>query len=230
MYYPSALIAGATGLVGHNLLKELLKDDYFSTITLIVREPLAIENSRVRQVVLPNFDDLDSITEEFDVHHVFCCLGTNLRNPRTRDVFRKVNLDYPLKMAKIAKSQPSFQSFHAITSVGASQDAILYYNTVKGQLERALRKQSLPALKIYRPSLLLGKRKQTSSKEEIMKLLATGLSFLVIKRQQLGPSSIHAANVAQAMLQVAKLNEIASEIFSPRDMLLLAKSAQLQLA
>lgn len=225
MSAPTALIAGATGLVGQHLLQEIIKDDHFRSITLIVREELAIENSRVKQVVVPNFDDLEAYQEHFDVNHVFCCLGTNLRSPGTRDIFRKVNLDYPLKMAKLAKGQPNFRCFHAVTSVGASKNAVLYYNTVKGQLETALERQSLNGLKIYRPSLLLGKRKQTSNKEEIMKFLALGLSFLVIKKQQLGPSTLHASSVAKAMLQVAKFNEPGNEIFRPRDMILLEEKS-----
>jgi uncharacterized protein YbjT (DUF2867 family) len=223
---PSALIAGATGLVGQHLLKEMLEDEYFKSITVLTREKLQIEDPRVNQVVLANFDELDSIEDSFNVDHVFCCLGTNLRSPGAKEVFRKVNLDYPLRMAKIAKKTVNFKCFHAVTSVGASKNAVLYYNTVKGQLEMALKKQDLNALKIYRPSLLLGKRKKTSTKEEIMKILALVLSFLVIKKQQLGPSSIHASCVAKSMLFVAKLNEPGDEIFRPRDMLTINEKSQ----
>lgn len=227
MSKPTALIAGATGLIGEHLLQQIVEDDYFSSITLLVREHLAIENDRIKQVVLPNFDDLKKIASEFNVDHVFCSLGTTLKNPGAKDIFRKVNLDYPLRMAKMAKNQPNFKCFHALTSVGASKNAVLYYNTVKGQLETALEKQNLRALKIYRPSLLLGKRKHRSSTEEIKKLFAMGLSFLVIKKMQLGPSSIHAETVAKTMLQVAKFNEPGNEIFKPRDMMTIVERNQM---
>lgn len=226
MSKPTALIAGATGLIGEHLLQEILDDDHFSMITLLVREKLEIENERINQVLLPNFNDLKTVSSEFNVDHIFCSLGTTLKNPRAKDMFRRVNLDYPLKMAKMAKKQPNFKCFHALTSVGATKSAVLYYNTVKGQLETALEKQNLRALKIYRPSLLIGKRKHTSSKEEIMKLVAMGLSFLVIKKQQVGPSCIHAETVAKTMLQVAKFNEPGTEVFKPRDMKSIVESSK----
>jgi uncharacterized protein YbjT (DUF2867 family) len=221
----TALLAGATGLVGKHLLEILLNSDDFNQITVIGRNPIEIDDERVNQVIIKNFDYLHEYESLFDVNHVFCCLGTNMRSPGSREIFRKVNLDYPLKMALLAKNKPTFKVFHVVTSVGASKKASNYYSTVKGHLEMALQRKNLPGLKIYRPSLLKGKRSNPSLREEFMKFVVLMLSFLVIKRQQLGPSTIQAKTVAEAMYHVAIMDEPEFEIFRPRDMVTLVEGA-----
>ncbi|MFT4737824.1 MAG: hypothetical protein ACI8QD_001645 [Cyclobacteriaceae bacterium] len=221
MNKPSALIAGATGLVGQHLLSQLLADDYFGEIIIICRNELLITDPRVTVLTLKDFDQLEDYHYLFNVDQVFCCLGSNMRDSLSKEAFRKVNLDYPLKMAELSVGKARFKTFHVITSVGANKSAMLYYNTVKWQLEYALKHKDIPNLKIYQPSLLLGK-KANSSSDELLTMMASALNFLVIKKQQVGPSSIHGSVVARAMYVVAKMKEAGESIYKPKEMLQLS--------
>ncbi|MDH5609488.1 MAG: NAD-dependent epimerase/dehydratase family protein [Cyclobacteriaceae bacterium] len=220
MTKPTALIAGATGLVGTHLLKQLLSEDYYHQITVLTRKELDLSDERLQIVILPDFDQLAEYEHLFDVNHVYCCLGTTRKEAGSKLAFRKAELDYPLQIAKLAKDKPSFQSFHVVTSIASSKFAAIYYNTLKGHLELALKGMKLRALKIYQPSLLLGRRKKQRIQEELAKVVCFLLSFFIIGSGK-SPWAIHSQNLARSMFGVAKLGEAGTETFTPRDMLIL---------
>ena len=219
----TALIAGATGLVGKELFNLLLSNDFYNKVTILSRSELQISDSRLNIVIIDDFDQLEEYGHVFNVTHVYCCLGTTMKKAGSSEMFRKIDLDYPLKMAALAINQPEFKSFHIVTSIGSSRVAQLFYNTVKGHLEQALKSLNLPGLKIYQPSLLLGKRKEFRFSEEIAKVMCFILSFFVIGSRQTRLWSIHSHDVAKAMFNVAKLDDPGTETFSPKDMIFLAR-------
>ncbi|MDH5608433.1 MAG: NAD-dependent epimerase/dehydratase family protein [Cyclobacteriaceae bacterium] len=215
----TALIAGATGLVGNELVRLLLGDSYYDKVVVIGRRSLLIDNERLQEIILDDFDKLDQYNDLFNVHHVFCCLGTTQKKAGSKELFRKIDLEYPVKMAELAKDKPLFQSYHVVTAVGACSDSALYYNQVKGELEDALKGMGLKSLKIYQPSLLLGKREDFRLLEEVAKAISSVLSFFVIGSRRGRIWSIHGHDVAKSMVLVAKQEQHGLEVFEPKHMI-----------
>lgn len=168
----TALILGASGLVGGHLLAILLDSPEYRRITAIGRRPLA-GHPKLDQIVT-GLDDLGSHAAAFAVDAVFCCLGTTIKKAGSRAAFRRVDRDYPLAAARLARAAGA--AFLVVTALGADPRSIFFYNRVKGELERQLIALDLPSLHIFRPSLLLGERRETRPGEELAARLSTVLS------------------------------------------------------
>ncbi|WP_040952124.1 oxidoreductase [Gorillibacterium massiliense] len=201
----SALLLGASGLVGNHLLQALLADEDYGKVAVLVRRPLAISHPRLT-VVETDFDNLDSASEYFAVDDVFCCLGTTIKKAGSQIAFSKVDLEYPLAAARLAAWQ-DVRSFHAVSSLGADAKSRIFYSRTKGLMEAGLKQSGIPSVHIYRPSLLLGKRKEHRPGEETAAVVSRRLPFLFS-----GPfrayKPIPAETVAKAMLAGAQDPEI----------------------
>ena len=215
-----AIILGATGLVGGELLIKLLADQNFDSINALVRRPLQSltdAGPKLSTTVL-DFENLKSHKESFKGDILFCALGTTRKKAGSKEAFLKIDLDYPIELAQLTMNQPNFQQFLLVSSLGANSDSPLFYNETKGKLEDALIALDMKALKIFQPSLLLGKRDEFRFLEEIGKFLSSILSFFVVgSKKRLW--SIKDEEVADSMYQVAKKNEPGLKRYKPNDML-----------
>lgn len=157
----SALIVGATGLVGSHCLQKLLSLNEFQKVKVLVRKPLKLSLPDEKQKKLEehviNFDELDSSSSLFNVDVVFCCLGTTLKQAGSVEAFKKVDYDYCLKVAELAKAK-DVKHFLIITAINASSSSFTYYSKTKGLLQEALINLNFDKLSIFQPSLLLGER------------------------------------------------------------------------
>ncbi|MGC5324312.1 oxidoreductase [Brevibacillus sp. SYSU BS000544] len=200
MSLKSALLFGASGLVGSHLLQYLLRDERYYRIDIVVRTPLPLNHPKLQQHVI-DFHQLEQHRELFAVDHVFCCLGTTIKKAKSREAFIQVDKTYPLEIAYLAKAS-GVQQFHVITAMGSNSTSSLFYNRVKGELENELRKIDFPSLLIYRPSLLLGDRHEFRLGEKIGSIIFKAASFVMI-----GPlakyKAIEANIVAKGMLHTA---------------------------
>ncbi|MNI42038.1 hypothetical protein D3C73_963080 [compost metagenome] len=196
----TALIIGATGLVGNELLHILVQSDAYEHVKVIIRKPLSIKHDKLTQLVV-NFDEFYEYEDEFAVHDVFCCLGTTIKKAGSQAAFKKVDFDYPVQAAKLAKNQGARQ-FLIISAIGANAQSNLFYSRVKGEVEEALKQLQLPSLHIFRPSLLLGNRKEFRFGEKAAAIIIPIFSPLLAgKLNKYKP--IQAKQVAQAMVQNA---------------------------
>ena len=158
----SALILGASGLVGQNLLRLLLLDPRYESVTCLVRRPLGRQHyqdpdNKLRPVVI-DFDNLGEYQGYFSVDHVYCCLGTTLKKAGDISAFRKVDFEYIHVAAQLARAQRA-GGFVWISSVGANAKSKNYYLRVKGELENAImRMPQLPNAAAVRPGVLIGER------------------------------------------------------------------------
>ncbi len=197
----AALIVGASGLVGRELLKLLLAGKEYGRVGTLVRKPLGIKHPKLEEQII-DFDKMDKYEDCFQVDDVFCCIGTTIKKAKSREQFQKVDVDYPLQMAKIAKGK-RVEKFLIITSIGADSNSKIFYSRMKGLLERQLRDVGLNSLYIFRPSLLLGARDEYRLGERIGAILAKGLSFAFM-----GPlekyKAIKAKDVAMGMYKTAQ--------------------------
>jgi uncharacterized protein YbjT (DUF2867 family) len=216
-----ALIAGATGLVGQELLEFMKDDSYFESVTVLSRRDIPGLDAKF-EVHIVDFDHLNDHKALFNVHHVFCCLGTTMKQAGSKEAFRKIDQEYPRQMAELALSQPRFECFHVVTAMGANPKSPLFYNEVKGHLEEDLVKMELPSLNIYRPTLLFGQRTQVRFGEEVAKILTTILSFFIIGSSRARLWSIQSREVAAAMMYAAKNATTGLKIYRPKHIKLMS--------
>lgn len=159
------VIAGATGLVGQEVLKLLLKDNEFKEIIVYSRRKLDQDDPRLR-VVLGELEDLDTHRDELKADIFVSCLGTTIKTAGSKENFRKVDYEAIVKFGEIAKANGA-QKFILVSAQGANADSIFFYPRVKGETEKALKDLSLSALTIFRPSLLVGERDEKRGAEEL---------------------------------------------------------------
>ncbi|MBL7871028.1 MAG: NAD(P)H-binding protein [Cyclobacteriaceae bacterium] len=192
-----ALIAGATGLIGNQLLEFLISDSHYSKIIALSRKPLSITNPKVENIVM-EVEQLER-HPELKADDVFCCLGTTMKQAGSKVAFRKVDFDYPLHLAKVLKGNGA-QQFLLISALGANKNSLVFYNQVKGEIEEAIKSVGFKALHILRPSLLLGSRKEQRSGEDAAKVFYKIFGFLIPKKYQ----GLESIKVARAMHALSK--------------------------
>jgi uncharacterized protein YbjT (DUF2867 family) len=201
MEQKSALLAGATGLIGGHCLRYLLDEPSYTRVTVIVRRPLNLTHEKLVQHVT-DFDELGLLGEALTADDVCCCLGTTIKKAGSQQAFSRVDFDYPVKLAALTQHCDAEQ-FLLVTSLGADAHSRIFYNRIKGDVEEAVRKIPFPSLHIFRPSLLLGERNEKRSGEMIGSMLMYGLQYAMA-----GPlrkyRPIQARDVAKAMVRVAQ--------------------------
>jgi uncharacterized protein YbjT (DUF2867 family) len=195
-----ALLLGATGLVGGHLLRLLLDDPGSTAVVALTRRPIGVAHDKLVERVI-DFDRPES-WGALDGDALFCCLGTTIKKAGSEAAFRKVDLEYPLAIAKAAAGQ--VDQMLVVTAVGADARSRIFYNRVKGELEQAL--TALPfrrGVRIFRPSMLLGARGESRPAERaasaVMRVTAP-LFAGGLKRYR----AIDAAAVARAMWNAAR--------------------------
>ncbi|MGO4539428.1 NAD(P)H-binding protein [Paenibacillus sp. 2TAB19] len=206
----SCVLAGATGLVGAALLRQLLADPNTRTVTVLVRRPLdaaataGLEAMRSKlRIIVASFDDIDLAMQDVEADIVYCALGTTIKAAGSQEAFRTVDLEYPLALARYAKRVNASQ-FAVITAMGSSKSSAFFYSRVKGELEEELAKLEIPLLHIFQPSLLLGHRKEKRLGETVGTWLATALGFTMVGRLR-RYRAIRGDVVAAAMLRATRI-------------------------
>lgn len=195
----SAIVVGATGLTGTSLIEQLCENDDYVSVIVIARRELQYKHPKL-EVKIRNFDTLEEKDIEF-AHELYCCLGTTIKKAGSREAFEKVDFEYPLAIASLAKKR-GIPHMLVITAMGANEQSSIYYNRVKGKLEQALMELGLQRLSIIRPSLLVGQREEFRFGEKLGETV-----LKLIKPLLIGPlkrvRSIDASQVAKAMIVIA---------------------------
>lgn len=150
-----AVVIGATGLIGTELVKALSSNQNYDKIIVIVRRNVEFTYKNVEPVAL-DFESLEQQNFPAGADY-FCALGTTIKQAGSQAEFRKVDFDYVLSFAKVAK-KCSANSFHLVSALGASPTSTNFYSRTKGEIENAVTALQLKKLRIYHPSLLIGKR------------------------------------------------------------------------
>jgi uncharacterized protein YbjT (DUF2867 family) len=161
------LVAGASGLIGGHLLEKLLADPSVTHVTSVGRRELAVSHPKLTQAIA-DFAKLD-VLPAADV--AFCCLGTTIKKAGSQKAFRAVDHDAVMSFAKAAKAGGA-RKFLVVTALGANAKSPVFYNRVKGEVERDLTGIGFDSLVVFRPSLLLGERKEKRPAEKIFVGLA----------------------------------------------------------
>jgi len=197
----TAVLLGASGLVGGYCLQTLLADSRYSRIVLLGRRELvAVRHPRLAQKVV-DFDELAQ-SDFAGADEVFCGLGTTIRKAGSQQGFRHVDVDYPLAAARLSQ-QAGAKQFLSVSSVAANAAAKNFYLKTKGELEQEIGKLGFNAFHVFRPSLLLGKREEFRLGERIAMATMPLLHFAMVggwRRYR----AISAAAVGKAMVAAAR--------------------------
>lgn len=197
----TALLAGATGLIGSQLLLLLLASERYAKVIVVGRKAVPTIHPKLVQVVT-ELDQLDEMRLKLIADDVYCCLGTTMKQAGSKEAFFKVDFLYVVQLAALTASNFAAQ-FMVVSSMGADADSAIYYNRVKGEMEAAVRQTPFRAIHIFRPSLLLGERAQPRLGERLG-AVALQLASPLLRGPLLKYRPVAGATVAAAMLHAAE--------------------------
>ena len=202
-----AILAGATGLVGGECLRQLLASPRYERVVVVTRRALdpALEHDKLR-VVVTEFERLGDVRSRLRGDHVFCALGTTIRKAGSKAGFRKVDFEYVLRFAQLARMNGA-RHFSIVSALGAGRSSPFFYSRVKGQVEDALRAMDWPSLAIVRPSVIAGERRESRPLERISE---HALRFAPATWRPVAASDIAAAMVNTALRSPPGLTVIES--------------------
>lgn len=199
----TALLVGATGLVGQHCLRRLLDDPLYRQVVVLARRQLDLQHPRlavqtvdfevVEEVELPAIDD------------VYCCLGTTIRAAGSRAAFYRVDHDYPVAVGRRARTAGA-RRYALVSSIGADPRASNYYLRMKGETERDVAGLGYECVELLRPSLLLGQREQRRMREQAAMVVARATAPLLVGRLR-AYRPIQADAVAAAMVAALRQGE-----------------------
>ncbi|WP_343701597.1 NAD(P)H-binding protein [Chitinophaga sp.] len=200
----TAIVTGASGLIGNLLVQALLQDDSFDRVRAVVRKPLLLEHPRLENAVV-SFNDADALEKALQGDVLFCCIGTTIKTAGSQAAFTAVDYAIPVNTGQIALRN-GVRQYHLVSAVGANARSSNFYLRTKGQTEEALIQLGFPSLFIYRPSLLLGNRKEVRFGEQVAQLLMPAFN-LFMKGRWRKYRPVKAETVAAAMITKAKSGE-----------------------
>ncbi len=196
-----AVILGASGLVGSFLLKELLDHPAYQQVTIVVRKPVDITHAKLKTLI-GDFHTLPGLKEAIAADEIFITLGTTQKKTPDRLEYYRIDHDYPVLGAQIAKENGA-KSVFLLTAVGANPDSGLFYIKTKGEVERDVTALGFEHTHIFRPSMILGNRQESRPLEKALTSI-----WPVVNAILRGPlnryKGITAKDIARAMVAAAQ--------------------------
>ncbi len=216
----AAVLAGPSGLVGSECLRQLLQSPAYDRVIAFVRRPLDTTHPKLLQINV-DFSNLPD-RSEFTGADVFSALGTTMKQAGSRDAFRKVDYDAALSFATVA-AQCGARQFVVVSSIGADSHSATFYLKVKGELEDALRTLPFRSLHIFRPSFLAGDRIAGRPMEIVGTAVAKTFDFAFVGKLR-KYSAVAASDLAAAMLGAAHQAAPGAHIYEFEQIMEFAKS------
>lgn len=201
----TAVVLGATGLVGEQLVQQLLNDPAFLKVRILVRRQVELSHSKLEAEIV-DFNNLPQFRSELGRGDcIFCCIGTTQKKVKgDKAAYHKIDVGIPVNAAKMGKDA-GFTKYLLVSSVGADAHSKNFYLRFKGEVEKEIADLNFNSFHVFRPGILIGKRKEFRLAETIGKGVMQGLSGLFfgdLKKYR----GIDAAHVAQAMVAAAKFD------------------------
>ena len=162
----TAVIIGATGAVGKEILKEILSVNFYNKVYILGRESIGKlgDEERLTKIIV-DFENLNFDTSILEDADVFASLGTTIKIAGSKENQRKIDVDYTVNFAKLCEGK--VRSFNVVSAIGANSKSKNFYNSLKGELEDKLKVMNLRVLRIFQPSLLISKRDDKRFLEEL---------------------------------------------------------------
>jgi uncharacterized protein YbjT (DUF2867 family) len=205
----TATIIGATGLIGGYLLEELLKNDLYDTIRILVRRPVESNHPKLEKKLV-DFSDTESFRLALEGSDtVFCAIGTTQQKVKgDKAAYRKIDYDITVNAARFCKLN-GCETFCFVSSVGANSKSGNFYLQLKGEIEEAVKATGLRSVSIMRPSVLLGDRKEFRLGEKISKGIMATFTFLIPSKYK----PVYGRDVAKAMIILAAKKTEGTQVY-----------------
>jgi uncharacterized protein YbjT (DUF2867 family) len=208
----TALIIGATGLVGSHLLQLLLKDDRFSAIKVFSRRSTGLQHPKLQEHII-NFDRQEEWKHLITGDVAFSALGTTIKKAGSKETQYKIDHTYQYNFAQAA-AQNGVPVYVLVSSAMANEHSRIFYTRMKGELERDSKALPFQNIHIIQPGILTGERKENRAGERIGIKVVRLLNSLGIAKKQ---KPVHASIVAQAMINVSFGNNRKVNVYSLLD-------------
>ena len=201
----TAVIIGATGAVGKEILKEILGTEYYERIYVLGRNSITSlpHEERLTKIII-DFENINFDTSILENADVFASLGTTIKTAGSKENQRKIDVDYTVNFAKLCEGK--VRSFNVVSAIGANSKSKNFYNSLKGELEDKLKEMNLGTLRIFQPSLLISKREDKRFLEEIFMKVAPIFQF-VLKGKTKKYSPIEASLLGKVIVRFATENK-----------------------
>ena len=194
-----ALVIGATGATGRDLVNQLLTDKDYDEVNVFVRRPLTVESPKLKTHIV-NFEQPDEWKDLVKGDVAFSCLGTTLKDAGSKEAQRKVDYDYQYNFAKAAKEN-EVEDYILVSSYGANPKSKIFYSRMKGELEQSIKALHFNKLMIFQPGML--DRKDSERTGEVLggKIIKFANKFGVLTQQKPLPTAV----LAKAMINSSKI-------------------------
>ncbi len=221
----TAIVIGATGLVGSNLVNMLLKDSRFDKVKVLVRRPMETANDKLEEHVV-DFDAPDTWKKLVTGDVLYSAMGTTLRQAGSKAAQYKIDYMYQYQVAKAAAAN-GVPEYVLISAAGSSPDSAVFYSRIKGELERDVQKLPFETIHIIRPGMLAGEREKVRTGE----LLGVGVMnvlSMIPGLKKLKP--IQGKEVARAMLNATFRHVVGIHSYTMGDVAKLAVRNKIEVA
>ena len=201
----TAVIIGATGVVGRVILNEILSGEYYDKIYILGRSSISKlpDEERLTKIII-DFENIDFDMDILENADVFASLGTTIKIAKTKENQRKIDVDYTVNFAKLCEGK--VRSFNVVSAIGANSKSKNFYNSLKGELEDKLKVMNLGVLRIFQPSLLISKRDDKRFLEELF-MKVSPIFQLVLKGKAKKFSPIEVSVLGREIVRFAVENK-----------------------
>lgn len=197
----TAIVLGATGATGYELLKLLLADNRYEKVILFSRSSITnIMHTKFEEHIIDVFD-LEKYADLFIADEVYCCIGTTKAKTPDEEKYYKIDYGIPVAAAKLTK-QNNIPAFLVISAIGANKNSSVFYNRTKGEMEEAVMSLNIPKTHILEPSLIVASQKESRFVENV----AAGFMWLInplLFGKAVKYKSIKAQTIARALIWLA---------------------------
>lgn len=196
----TAIVLGATGLVGGHLLRLLLDDNDYSVVKVFGRSSVGISEEKLEEYIV-DLLTLEKHSEKFTGDVVFCCVGTTKAKTSDKSHYRDIDYGIPVTAATLSEEK-NIKTFIVVSALGADKNSRVFYNRVKGDMEEAVMVKNIEEIYIMQPSLIGGERDESRMGESIAKFFMNLLQPLMVgDLRKYRP--IHPNDIAKAMMYLA---------------------------
>lgn len=194
-----ALVIGATGATGKDLVNQLLNDKEFDEVDIFVRKPIDIQNNKLKVHVV-NFEKPEEWKDMVKGDVAFSCLGTTLKDAGSKEAQKKVDFDYQYEFAKAAKEN-EVEDYILVSAYGANPQSKIFYSKMKGELEEAVKQLHFNKITIFKPGMLERKNSERTGEVLGSRIIKFANKLGLLESQKPLPTDI----LAKAMINSSKI-------------------------
>jgi len=200
----SAIVIGASGLVGSFITLKLLDDERYQSVKVFVRNSLRINHPKLEENIV-SFEYLETWKSKIAADELFSALGTTIKKAGSKENQYKVDFTYQYEIAAAA-AQNGVKNYLLVSSIGADYKSRNFYLRMKGNLDEKVRQLNFEKIRIFRPSILEGLRSESRPGETLGIKIAGIITSVIPALKKYKP--IRASEVAEAMIKSANQNNV----------------------